>query len=196
MRYLVLYAHPNPQSYAAALHRCVVETLKERGHEVDDCDLYAEGFEPVLSLEERRKYNDERASHPEVDDYIRRLKEAQGIMFVYPAWFFGMPAILKGYLDRVWLPGVAFKIASGRPVSLMHHVQRFGVVTTYGAPRSINEVLVGDPNRRALMRGLGPLTAKSARKLWLAQYGMDSIGADARARFLTLVKTKVHEFAR
>jgi putative NADPH-quinone reductase len=196
MRYLVLYAHPDPQSYAAALHRCVVETLKERGHEVDDCDLYAESFEPVLSLEERHKYNDERASHPEVEDYIRRLKEAQGIVFVFAAWWYGMPAILKGYLDRVWLPGVAFKLADGRVESLMHHIQRFGVVTTYGAPRLINEVLLGDPNRRVLMKGLGRLASKSARKLWLAQYAMDSVSANARARFLTLVKTKVHEFAR
>jgi NAD(P)H dehydrogenase (quinone) len=195
MRYLVLYAHPDPRSYAAALHRCVVETLEERGHEVDDCDLYAERFEPVLSLEERRKYNDESASHPEVEDYVRRLKEARGIVFVYPSWFYGMPAILKGYLDRVWLPGIAFRMVDGKPASLLHHVERFGVVTTYGAPRSINEVLVGDPNKRALMRGLGRLAAKTARKLWLAQYAMDSIGDEARARFLTLVKTKVRDFS-
>jgi putative NADPH-quinone reductase len=195
VRFLVLYAHPNPESYAAALHRLIVDTLKECGHEVDDCDLYAEAFQPVLSLEERRKYNDENASHPEVEEHIRRLKAAHGIVFVFPAWWYGMPAILKGYLDRVWIPGVAFRMVDGKPVSHVHHLQRFGVVTTYGAPRSINEVLVGDPNRRALMKGLGHLVSKSARRLWLAQYGMDSIGAEARARFLTQVKTRVRELA-
>jgi NAD(P)H dehydrogenase (quinone) len=195
MRFLVLYAHPDPRSYAAALHRCVVESLRQGGHEVDDCDLYAESFEPVLSLEERRKYNDERADHAEVESYIRRLNDAQGVVFVFPAWYFGMPAILKGYLDRVWLPGVAFTIANGKRLSRLHHIERFGVVTTYGAPRSINEVLVGEPNRRVMMKGLGMLVSKSARKLWLSQYGMDSIGADARARFLTRVKTKIRDFA-
>ena len=196
MRFLVLYAHPNPESFAAALHGCVVETLREAGHEIDDCDLYAEGFQPVLSLAERRKYNDESASHPEVEDHIARLKAAHGIVFVFPAWWYGMPAILKGYLDRVWLPGVSFKMVNGKPVSLVHHLERFAAVTTYGAPRSINEVLVGDPNRRALMRGLGRLASKSARKLWLAQYGMDTLGAEARARFLTQVKTRMRELAR
>jgi putative NADPH-quinone reductase len=195
MRFLVLYAHPNPQSYSAALHRCVVETLRERGHEVDDCDLYAESFPPVLSFEERARYNDEGAPHPEVEAYVRRLKAARGLVFVFPAWWHGMPAILKGYLDRVWLPGVAIKIGEGAPKSLMHHVERFGVVTTYGSPRSLNEVLMGDPNRRVLVRGLGRLLSKSARTLWLAQYGMDSIGAEARARFLTQVKAKFRDFA-
>jgi NAD(P)H dehydrogenase (quinone) len=194
VRFLVLHAHPDPQSFNAALHRCVLGVLRKRGHEVDDCDLYRERFDPVLSLEERRKYNDEKAAHPEVDEHIARLKAAHGLMFVFPAWFYGVPAILKGYLDRVWLPGVAFRMVDGKPVSQLHHIARFGVVTTYGAPRSINEVLVGDPNRRMLMKGLGRLAAPSARKLWLAQYGMDSIGAEARARFLTRVETGVRDF--
>jgi len=195
MRYLLLYAHPDPQSYAASLHRCVKETLEEKGHEVDDCDLYAEGFAPVLSLEERRKYNDEDASHPEVESHVKRLMDARGIVFVYPTWWSGTPAILKGYLDRVWLPGIAFTMVKGKLVSRLHHIERFGVVTTYGSPRFINQVLLGDPNRRALMNGLGRLASPSARKLWLAQYGMDTLGDAARARFLTLVKTKVRDFA-
>lgn len=195
MRFLVLYAHPDPGSFAASLHRCVVDAITRQGHEVDDCDLYAEAFEPVLSLGERRKYNDVKASHPEVEGHIRRLMAARGVVFVFPTWWNGMPAILKGYLDRVWLPGVAFEMVKGKPESRLHHIERFGVVTTYGAPRSINEVLIGDPNRRALMKGLGRLASPSARKLWLAQYAMDSIGAQARSRFLTLVETKVRAFA-
>jgi putative NADPH-quinone reductase len=195
VRYLVLYAHPNPGSYAAALHRSVVQTLKERGHEVDDCDLYTENFQPVLSLEERRKYNDEGAPHPEVERHIQRLMEAQGLFFVFPTWWHGMPAILKGYLDRVWLPGVAFHMEKGKPVSRVRHIERFGVVTTYGAPRSINAVMMGDPGKRVMMTAIGTLVSKTARKLWLAQYGMDSVGDDARARFLTLVQTRVRDFA-
>lgn len=193
MRFLLLYAHPDPQSFDAALHRRAVEILRGNGHDVDDCDLYAEGFEPVLSLEERRKYNDEGAPHPEVASHIRRLQQAQGLVFVYPAWFYGMPAILKGYLDRVWLPGIAFKMVNGKPRSQLHHIVRFAAVTTYGAPRSINETIVGDPNRRALMRGIGQLVHPRAKKLFLAQYAMDSIGDGERARFLELVGRRLDE---
>jgi putative NADPH-quinone reductase len=193
VRFLVLHAHPDPESFNAALHRCVLDVLRSRGHEVDDCDLYREGFDPVLSLAERRKYNDESAAHPEVEDHIARLKAAQGLVFVFPAWFYGVPAILKGYLDRVWLPGVAFRMVKGKPQSQLHHIARFGAITTYGAPRSINEVLVGDPNRRMLMRGLARLASPTARKLWLAQYGMDSIGPEARSRFLARVEAGVRD---
>jgi putative NADPH-quinone reductase len=191
MRFLVLFAHPDPESFDAALHRRTVEVLRGNGHDVDDCDLYAEGFEPVLTLEERRKYNDEGAPHPEVAAHIRRLREAQGLVFVYPTWFYGMPAILKGYLDRVWLPGIAFRIIGGKPRSQLHHIVRFAAVTTYGAPRSINETIVGDPNRRALMRGIGQLVHPRAKKLFLAQYAMDSIGEGERARFLALAAQRI-----
>ena len=193
MRFLVPFAHPDPESFDAALHLRVLEVLRGNGHEVDDFDLYAEGFQPVLSLEERRKYNDEKAPHPEVESHIRRLEAAQGLVFVYPTWFYGMPAILKGYLDRVWLPGIAFTMADGKPRSKLHHIVRFAAVTHYGAPRTINEKIVGDPNRRALMRGIGNLVHPRAKKLFLAQYAMDSIGEAERRRFMALVERRIAE---
>lgn len=191
MRFLVLFAHPDPASYQAALHDVVVRTLRRSGHRVDDCDLYAEGFRPVLTYEERRKYNDPDADHPEVAGHVRRLKSAEGLVFVYPTWFHGMPAILKGYMDRVWLPGIAFDMVDGKPRSRLRHIERFAVVTTYGAPRSLNEARLGDPNRQAVMGGVAGLASKTARKVWLAQYGLDSIGAAARERFLTRVETRI-----
>jgi len=193
MRFLILFAHPDQGSFDAALHRRVIDVLRGNGHEIDDCDLYAEGFQPVLALEERRKYNDEKAPHAEVAAHIERLQEAQGLIFVFPTWFYGMPAILKGYLDRVWLPGIAFTMVKGKPRSKLHHIERFAAVTTYGSPRSIMEGIVGDPNRRTLMRGIGNLVHPRSKKLFLAQYAMDSIGDGERARFLALVARRVRE---
>jgi hypothetical protein len=123
------------------------------------------------------------------DDYQSQIPRV-----VFPAWYYGMPAILKGYLDRVWLPGVAFEIVGGRPRPLLGHIDRFGVVTTYGASRWINDVVVGDPNRKVFMRGLSRLVSRSSRKLWLAQYGMDSIGPEKRALFLRKVETSIGRF--
>ena len=100
-----------------------------------------------------------------------------------------MPAILKGYIDRVWLPGVAFTLDGGRTRPLLHNIVRFAVVTTYGSPWWLNK-LIGDPCRSALMRGIRLLYAPSARTLWLAQYGMDDITAETRARFLKKVEQR------
>jgi len=190
MRFLVVYAHPVEESFQSALHRQVVKTLTEAGHEVDDCDLYAEGFQPVLSREERRAYHDAGANRGFVPGEIGRLLRCQGLVLVFPAWWFGMPAILKGWFDRVWLPGVAFDLADGRTHPLLHHIVRFSVVTTYGSPWWVIK-LMGDPSRRVLMGGMRRLLSRSARVLWLAKYNMDFADEAACNRFLKRVEQRM-----
>jgi putative NADPH-quinone reductase len=187
VRFLVLHAHPNPQSFCAALYRRACEVLAANGHAVDGCDLYEEAFDPVMGLAERRAYEDEAAVRPELRAHVERLRAARGLVFVAPTWNFGMPAMMKGYLDRVWKPGVAFHIGEGRTHSLLGHVECLAAVTTYGAPRKLNQFVVGDPNRRVFMRGIGRLIGPHARRLWLAQYGMDTATEDERAAFLERV---------
>jgi NAD(P)H dehydrogenase (quinone) len=189
MRFLVVYAHPVEESFQSALHRRIVKTLTEAGHEVDDCDLYAEGFQPVLTRGERRAYHDADANREFATGEIRRLLRCQGLVLVFPTWWFGMPAILKGWFDRVWLPGVAFDLADGRTRPLLHHIERFSVVTTYGSPWWVIK-LMGDPNRRVLMRGMRPLLCR-ARMLWLAKYNMDFADEAARDRFLKRVERRM-----
>jgi NAD(P)H dehydrogenase (quinone) len=107
---LVIYCHPVAESFAAAAHGIVLQTLAARGHEVVNVDLYAENFDPVMSRQERLDYqNTERNIRP-VRKYDEQLATAEAIVLVYPAWWYGMPAMLKGYFDRVWLPGVAFDV--------------------------------------------------------------------------------------
>src|SRR6516164_11727485 len=174
MRFLVVYAHPVEDSFHAALHRQVVTTLTSAGHEVDDCDLYAEGFQPVLSREERRAYHNTDTNGAFAPREVERLRRCQGLVLVFPTWWFGMPAILKGWFDRVWLPGVAFSLADGQTRPLLHDIMRFSVVTTYGSPWWLIK-LMGDPNRRVLMGGIRRLLSRNARTLWLAKYNMDFV---------------------
>ena len=193
MRFLVLYAHPVSTSFAAALHRCIVDTLAAGGHEVDDCDLYAEQFDPVLSREERLAYHSPGPNQVRVQKEVERLKACEAVIFVYPSWYYGPPAILKGYFDRVWVPGVAFDIVSGRVRPRLDHIRVFGVVTTYGSPWSVNAWIFGDPNKRAFMRGFRRLVPQRARAIWLAQYDMDRIKDEDRQRFLKLVERTFRE---
>lgn len=186
MRFLVVYAHPVDDSFHAALHRRVVTSLKEAGHEVDDCDLYAEGFQPVLSREERQAYHTPGANRRFAASDIDRLLACEGLVLVFPTWWSGMPAILKGYFDRVWLPGVAFEVARGRTWPLLGNIVRFAVVTSYGSPWWLNK-LMGDPSRRVLMRGIRVLFQKRVRVLWLAKYNMDFADEASCSRFLTKV---------
>jgi putative NADPH-quinone reductase len=193
MRFLVLYGHPLKDSYQSALHRCVVDSLEKAGHQVDDCDLYAEEFQPVLSRDERRDYHDTEANRAHAKKEILRLQSCQGIVTVFPTWWYGMPAILKGYFDRVWVPGVAFEVVDGRTRPLLNNIARFGVVTTYGSPWWLNK-LMGDPSKQVLMRGIRHLFPGNARTLWLAKYGLDFIDTMSCERFLRKVEHRLLTF--
>ncbi len=190
MRFLVVYAHPNPESFSAALHRKVVETLRRKGHEVDDCDLYAEGFDPVLSCEERVNYLDVPGNRKNVEDHVRRLQAAEGLILVFPVWNFGFPAMLKGYLDRVFLPGVSFTLEEGLATPALTHLKVLVAVTTYGAPR-FRAFLLGDPPRKVVMRMLRVLVAPLARRHYLALHDMNRQTDAGRAAFLAKVERTI-----
>ena len=110
LRILVVFAHPLETSFVSALHARVVEILRSRGHIVDDLDLYAEKFDPVMSREGLLHYVDTSANTREVEGYVRRLRAAEALVLVFPVWFDGLPAIMQGYFQRVFLPGVSIRI--------------------------------------------------------------------------------------
>jgi NAD(P)H dehydrogenase (quinone) len=163
MRVLVVYCHPVETSFHAALHQEVLKNLRAAGHEVDDCDLYAEGFNPVLSREERLGYHDVPANRLPLAPYVERLQWAEGIVFCFPTWCFGLPAMLKGYFDRLFMPGVAFDISDPANVKpMLTHIKRISAVVTYGRPRWM-AMYMGDPPRKIVTRYMKRLTGQGAR---------------------------------
>ncbi len=195
MRVLVLYAHPLADSFAAALHQAVVASLRRGGHEVDDCDLYAEGFDPVLNAAERRAYNTPSPELGGVADHVARLRAADALVLCYPTWWYGMPAILKGYFDRVWAQGVAFHLPEGggaiRPG--LTNIKKLWVVTSYGAPWWFIKLVLRDPVRAVLLGGLARLCGRGTRTRFLALYNID---AATRARCTAFLARVERSFSR
>jgi len=185
MRVLVLYAHPVETSFCAALHARTVAALEAAGHEVDDCDLYAEGFDPLLSREERIAYHDVPENRQTVAPHVERLQSAEALVLVFPVWNFGFPAILKGYFDRVFLPGVSFRMEGGVVRPHLGHLRRVCAVTTYGGTR-LRAWLAGDPPRRIVKRVLRA-TAPRAGVRYHALYDMNRADDAARRNFLERV---------
>ncbi len=187
MRVLVIYAHPVETSFNAAVHARAVAALREAGHTVDDCDLYAEGFDPVLSRSERIDYHDTAVNRRPVQGHVDRLLAAEALVLVFPVWCFGLPAMLKGWFDRVLMPGVAFDIsdpANVRPA--LTHLRRIAAVTTYGRPRW-TALLMGDPPRKVITRYLRVLTGGRARITYHAHYHMNVSTDASRAAHLDRV---------
>ena len=183
MRVLVLYAHPVETSFGAAVHQTLVETLRKR-HEVDDCDLYAEGFDPVMSRQDRIDYHDPAVNRRHVAPYVDRLLAAEAVAFSFPVWNMGFPAILKGFVDKVFLPGVSFSMSeSGDYAPRLQNVRRLGVACTYGGARLLT-FLAGDPCRRFITRSLRMTCAPGTRCDYVALHDMNHPRADKRAAFL------------
>ncbi|MFN3994490.1 MAG: NAD(P)H-dependent oxidoreductase [Tabrizicola flagellatus] len=193
MRLLVIHAHPVPESFNSALCRIVVETAREAGHEVRLLDLYAEGFDPVMSVDERRRYHDDDPPDPKVAAHIAHLKWAEGLIFVYPTWWYSQPAMLKGWMDRVWRPGVTFTVPTPdqpmRPA--LTNVCLIGVITTLGSPRWFWTFLMGAPGRKILLRGLRFCTARRTRTFWLGLHEMDTTTDAQRRRYMEQVRARI-----
>jgi NAD(P)H dehydrogenase (quinone) len=184
MKVHLVYAHPLPTSFAAAASARVRSALEASGHQVDLLDLYAEGFEPRLSPEERAGYHEVPANRAPVAPYVARLQAADALVLVFPAWNFGPPAILKGWLDRVLLPGVSFELADGRIRPALTNITRFAVVTSYGQRGWVVRWVIGDPLRKQLLRAMRWCMSRRARTRFLALYDMNTADQGRRERFL------------
>jgi len=190
MRVLVLYAHPVETSFGAALHARLVSTLKGGGHQVDDCDLYAEGFDPVMSRQDRLDYHNTAVNRARVAPYVDRLLAAEALVLSFPVWNMGFPAILKGFIDRVFLPGVSFVLRDNGDYSpALRNIKRLGAVCTYGGGRW-RTFLMGDPPRRVVMRAMRANIAPGGSCDYLAHYDMNHTTPERRAAFLKIVEAR------
>ncbi len=194
MRVLVVYCHPVPESFGAALRDTALEAIAAKGCEARVIDLYAEDFDPVMRCDERRAYNDRAPQDPALQAHVAHLDWAEALVFVYPTWWYGLPAMLKGWLDRVWATDVAFGLSpGGRIEPLMGHIRKIAVVTTCGAPWWWSHV-IGHPGRKTILRGIRALCGWRCRTLFLAHYRMDASTPQSRAAFLARVRRKLVAF--
>ena len=191
MKAMVIFAHPCPESFGAALHGRIVDTLTDRGWDVDDCDLYAEGFQPILTTEERRNYQEEPANIEPVRAYVDRLRATDALIFSFPVWNFGYPAILKGFFDRVFLPGVSFKLVDGKVRPDMTHIKKLAAVTTYGGTR-MRAFVCGDPPRKHFTRSVRYVMRPDTMR-YLALYDMNRVTPEMRGAFLDKVERNMRD---
>ncbi|MGR3491549.1 MAG: NAD(P)H-dependent oxidoreductase [Shimia sp.] len=192
MRALVIYCHPKGDSFTAAVRDTVLGRLQAAGVPYRLHDLYADGFAACLSAEEWSGYLDSPANCGPVQQQVSDLQWCDTLIFVYPTWWYGLPAILKGWLDRVLLPDVAFIMPKGEGDTIrpgLHHISRMGVFTTCGASRWLT-AYIGAPGKRTLMRGVGLLLKPRAKKVFAAHYLMDSAERPALEKHLAKVAAK------
>jgi NAD(P)H dehydrogenase (quinone) len=186
----VVVAHPSPDSYCRHLSARAVTGLIAGGHEVEVIDLYVDGFRVAMSAEERDAYHgDAPIRDPLVERYAGIVQRAGALVFVYPTWWSTLPAILKGWLERVMVPGVSFRFdeRTGKVKPALGNVRKIVGISTYGSPRAYVR-LVNDNGRRTLTRALRLSCGVRTRTRWLALYGIDASTDDERAEFAAHVE--------
>jgi len=110
---LVIYVHPVEGSFNSCVRNVVVEHLSKHDHEVRLRDLYAENFDPFLSATERDLHHTPPTTRPELVRDVEYLRWCEAIVFIYPTWWSGLPAMLKGWIDRTWMNEVAWVLPAG-----------------------------------------------------------------------------------
>ncbi len=196
MRALVVYAHPREESFNAAVRDVVLERLHAAGAEVRLMDLYKEDFCACLSSKELECYENTEANCAPVADSTDAVMWCDTLIFVYPTWWYGLPAILKGWLDRVLLPGVAFLMPDNESPNIrpgMTHIKRLAVFTTCGASWWLTQ-MVGAPGKRTLLRGVRFICAKQCKTTFAAHYLMDSSTPRSRKAHLAKVGARMERF--
>lgn len=184
MRVLVLYCHPNPASFSAHLRDRVLSALARERHETRLVDLYGQGFDPVMSLDERLGYHTPGDNEVPVADHLADLRWAEGIVFLYPTWWFGLPAMLKGWLDRVLVPHATFAMPTeDKPMqSKLANIRLVVCITTCGA-RWWQMKYIGEPGRRTLLRGFRTICHPRCATRFAALYRIDTTREADRLRF-------------
>lgn len=182
-------AHPCADSYSHAITAAATTGLKRHGHQVTALDLYDIGFQPAMTKDEHDAY---KAKQPPPDPTVREhgelVQQADTLVFVYPTWWSGPPAVLKGWLERVLVPGVAFTFdAKGKVEPALTNIKRVVGVSTYGSPWSYVK-LVNDNGRRMLTRAFRLTCGRGTKTTWLGLYSIDTSGPNERTAFLDRVE--------
>ena len=133
MHFHIIIDHPWDQSFNHTVLTAFTEGLAKNLHTFDVLDLNKEGFNPIISEEELAIYSSGGILDPKVKEYQKRLLAAQQLVLIFPIWWNVMPARLKGWMDKVLLPGFAFT-TDQVPAPLLNHIQQASIFTTTGTP--------------------------------------------------------------
>jgi putative NADPH-quinone reductase len=195
-RVLVVYCHPVAGSFVAAVRDRAIAGFEAGGGEVRVTDLYASGFDPAFSAAERRAHR-----QPGVDPALRSHADDLGwcdtLALVYPTWWSGQPAMLKGWFDRVLVNGVAWELPEGSSVlrPLLGNITSIVTVTTHGSSKLVNAV-EGEGGKRTVSRSVRLMCGRRVRTHWIAMYGVDRSTVGQRAAFLDRVERRTTRIAR
>jgi putative NADPH-quinone reductase len=197
MKCLVVVAHPLADSLCVEMAHVAVATLTAAGHEVQVENLYETNFPPALTATERQSYYGASFDSAAVQAQVERLLAAEALVLVFPTWWFGFPAILKGWFDRVWAPGIAYDHASdlGPIKPRLHKLRRALAVTSLGAPWWVDRLVMRQPVKRTLKTALLGTCAPACKFEMLSLYKAERLGKAQVGAFCARIGSAIRKWS-
>jgi putative NADPH-quinone reductase len=191
MKILAVYAHPWEGSYNHAILEAVKRGAKRAGHSLDVIDLNKEGYNPVFSEKGLSLYNKGKFADPKVGEYQKRIEDTDYLVFVFPIWWGDMPAILKGFSDKVFLPGWAYTPhPSGLLFGKLRHIKGATVINTMGGPVVYQRFFLRAPVKRAFINNT--LKNCGIKRVKLFEFGrVAKVDNKKREKWLSMVENRI-----
>jgi len=196
MRVAIVFNHPYEGSYCNAILNTVIRGLQKAQHEIDVIHLDNEGFNPVMTAADLRAFKDRKPVDPKVIEYKQRLDDADHLVLIFPIWWELMPAMTKGFIDKIIFPGVAYDYTqSGYGMKpLFTKIKSVTVITTMNTASIVYRLIFGNAVRKAVMTGTFWKTGFKKRK-WI-NLGMVKLVSDKkRKKWLAKIEKRFEKLA-
>lgn len=190
MKTVIVYNHPYKKSFNHAILERIVSTVQSTGNEVDVIDLDEDQFNPVMSTEDLAAFVNQKPVDQASIGYIKRLKEADHLVFVFPIWWELMPAMMKGFIDKVIFPGGTYEYAKNgiKMYSQLPKLQSATIVTMMNTPKPFYKVVYSNAIQRAMVRGTLKLSGMKNVK-WISMNMVKMASDKKRQKWLDKLET-------
>ncbi|WP_415901659.1 NAD(P)H-dependent oxidoreductase [Neptuniibacter sp. QD29_5] len=193
MKCLVVFTHPLKDSLCHHFCDETVKHLAAKGYDIALLNLYESGFEPALKEGERQSYYADQFDDSRLKADIQQLQEAESLVLIFPTWWFGFPAMLKGWFDRVWAPGFAYDHAKdlGAIQPRLNKLKEVKVVTTLGSPWWVDLFILRQPVKKVLKIALLGACTKGCKFQMLSFYKSENPSKSRVEAFVKKIKAKL-----
>lgn len=185
MNVVIIFNHPYEGSYCNAILKSVRAGLESTANTVDLIHLDNEGFNPVMTAADLKAFKNRAPVDPKVMEYRQRLSAADHLIFIFPIWWELMPALTKGFIDKVIFPGVAYDYTPGGygMIPLFKKIRSITVITTMNTPGFLYRLVFGNAIRKAVITGTFWKMGYKNRK-WINLSGVKQASEQKRIKWL------------
>ena len=186
MNFTIVYNHPYDKSFCNTLLNAVIKGLETANHTYDVIHLDQDGFNPVMTAEDLKAFRDKKPVDPKVLEYKTRLEKTDHLVFIFPIWWELMPALTKGFIDKVIFPGLAYdytNVKNTRMKPLLNNIKSVTVITTMNTPSYLYSLIFGNAIKNALLLGTFWKLGYKNRK-WISYNKVKMVSQQKRENWL------------